>query len=155
MRGYFIHLPQLPIHLLKEQIMSALGTKHNCSHCGTRFYDLNKDPAVCPKCGTIAQLQASPSFLMHQEELRKEEIYARRQTMHRFKDDDMELGSTYDALEELEDEEVELGSFSELDERERPNMMLGQDDDVHEDTLMDELDNDVLLDDAREAGMRN
>jgi uncharacterized protein (TIGR02300 family) len=29
-----------------------LGTKRICVACGTRFYDLGKSPAVCPKCGT-------------------------------------------------------------------------------------------------------
>jgi uncharacterized protein (TIGR02300 family) len=29
-----------------------LGTKRVCVACGTRFYDLTKSPAVCPKCGT-------------------------------------------------------------------------------------------------------
>ncbi len=29
-----------------------LGTKRVCVACGTRFYDLAKTPAVCPKCGT-------------------------------------------------------------------------------------------------------
>ena len=29
-----------------------LGTKRICVSCGTRFYDLGKSPAVCPKCGT-------------------------------------------------------------------------------------------------------
>lgn len=28
------------------------GTKRTCTNCGARFYDLKKDPAVCPKCGT-------------------------------------------------------------------------------------------------------
>jgi len=28
------------------------GTKRVCVSCGTRFYDLSKQPAVCPKCGT-------------------------------------------------------------------------------------------------------
>lgn len=28
-----------------------LGSKRVCVSCGTRFYDLTKDPAVCPKCG--------------------------------------------------------------------------------------------------------
>jgi uncharacterized protein (TIGR02300 family) len=26
--------------------------------CGAKFYDLNKDPAVCPKCGTVFQAAA-------------------------------------------------------------------------------------------------
>ena len=29
-----------------------LGTKRVCVACGTRFYDLTKVPAACPKCGT-------------------------------------------------------------------------------------------------------
>jgi len=29
-----------------------LGTKRVCVSCGTRFYDLTKQPATCPKCGT-------------------------------------------------------------------------------------------------------
>src|SRR5580692_8766558 len=29
-----------------------LGSKRVCVACGTRFYDLTKSPAVCPKCGT-------------------------------------------------------------------------------------------------------
>ncbi len=28
-----------------------LGEKLTCSSCGARFYDLNKTPALCPKCG--------------------------------------------------------------------------------------------------------
>ncbi len=28
-----------------------LGTKHLCFKCGTKFYDLKKPQAVCPKCG--------------------------------------------------------------------------------------------------------
>lgn len=29
-----------------------LGTKRVCVACATRFYDLARTPAVCPKCGT-------------------------------------------------------------------------------------------------------
>jgi uncharacterized protein (TIGR02300 family) len=28
-----------------------LGTKFVCFSCGTKFYDLGKSEAVCPKCG--------------------------------------------------------------------------------------------------------
>ncbi|MGH2342056.1 TIGR02300 family protein [Segnochrobactraceae bacterium EtOH-i3] len=30
-----------------------LGTKRHCPSCGTRYYDLNRDPVLCPKCGTV------------------------------------------------------------------------------------------------------
>ncbi len=35
-----------------------LGTKRLCSGCGGKFYDLNKDPIVCPKCHTVMPLAA-------------------------------------------------------------------------------------------------
>ena len=28
-----------------------LGKKRTCLSCETRFFDLNKNPAICPKCG--------------------------------------------------------------------------------------------------------
>ncbi len=33
-------------------VKPELGTKRVCVSCSTRFYDLTKNPAVCPKCGT-------------------------------------------------------------------------------------------------------
>lgn len=35
-----------------EMAKPELGTKRTCVNDGVRFYDLNKVPAVCPKCGT-------------------------------------------------------------------------------------------------------
>ena len=35
-----------------------LGFKRQCMNCGAKFYDLNRDPAVCPKCGTPMQASA-------------------------------------------------------------------------------------------------
>jgi uncharacterized protein (TIGR02300 family) len=37
-----------------------LGTKHACFKCGTKFYDLRKAPAICPKCG--ADQKDSPAL---------------------------------------------------------------------------------------------
>ncbi len=33
-----------------------LGTKRLCGSCGAKFYDLSKDPIVCPKCSTVFQI---------------------------------------------------------------------------------------------------
>ena len=35
-----------------------LGLKRQCMNCGAKFYDLSKNPAVCPKCGTVFQATA-------------------------------------------------------------------------------------------------
>jgi len=39
------------------------GTKRTCQNpeCGSRFYDLNRDPITCPICGTVYQLVVAPA----------------------------------------------------------------------------------------------
>ena len=34
------------------------GTKRICHSCGARFYDLRRQPAVCPKCETVQEDEA-------------------------------------------------------------------------------------------------
>ena len=38
----------------KESLLAKtdLGAKQSCPNCGAKFYDLNRRPAVCPKCTT-------------------------------------------------------------------------------------------------------
>ena len=36
---------------------AELGTKRVCVACSTRFYDLLKTPATCPKCGTVQPVE--------------------------------------------------------------------------------------------------
>lgn len=31
---------------------AELGAKRECQSCGTKYYDLGKEPPVCPRCGT-------------------------------------------------------------------------------------------------------
>ena len=38
-----------------------LGSKRQCQNCGAKFFDLNKDPIICPKCGTVFQGAAARS----------------------------------------------------------------------------------------------
>jgi uncharacterized protein (TIGR02300 family) len=33
-----------------------LGTKRLCASCSAKFYDLNKDPIHCPKCGVVYEI---------------------------------------------------------------------------------------------------
>ena len=48
-----------------------LGTKRQCQNCGAKFFDLNKDPIICPKCGTVFQgaaARARPAAKPEEEE---------------------------------------------------------------------------------------
>lgn len=36
------------------------GTKRTCPSCAVRFYDLGRDPAVCPACATSFTPEAEP-----------------------------------------------------------------------------------------------
>jgi len=40
---------------------SQRGSKHVCSECGCKYYDLGKKGATCPKCGGQAIQQKLPS----------------------------------------------------------------------------------------------
>jgi uncharacterized protein (TIGR02300 family) len=38
----------------------ALGTKRVCGGCAAKFYDLGKDPIVCPTCETVFVIPKAP-----------------------------------------------------------------------------------------------
>ena len=40
-----------PITITLQDKKAARGTKRVCQACDTRFYDLSRDPIVCPSCG--------------------------------------------------------------------------------------------------------
>jgi uncharacterized protein (TIGR02300 family) len=43
---------------LKDRTVAKpeLGTKRLCAGCGAKFYDLNKAPIHCPKCGVVHEV---------------------------------------------------------------------------------------------------
>ena len=52
-----------------------LGAKRQCQHCGAKFFDLNRDPIVCPKCGTIFQgVTARAERISAKDEDEEEEV---------------------------------------------------------------------------------
>jgi len=61
---------------------AARGTKRTCQNpeCGSRFYDLNRDPIVCPICQSVYKLATAPESPVAEEEVirkpKKPEILA-------------------------------------------------------------------------------
>jgi uncharacterized protein (TIGR02300 family) len=37
-------------------IKAERGTKRICQSCGSKFYDLNRDPIICPICQSVYQI---------------------------------------------------------------------------------------------------
>ncbi len=44
---------------------AARGTKRLCENCENKFYDLNRDPIICPICETVFQVQGAVSAVDH------------------------------------------------------------------------------------------
>jgi uncharacterized protein (TIGR02300 family) len=51
----------------KEDVKLQRGTKRECQNpdCGSRFYDLNRDPITCPICNTVYQIVVAPPPQAH------------------------------------------------------------------------------------------
>ena len=89
-----------------------LGAKQSCPSCGAKFYDLNRRPAVCPKCTT--------SFDPAEEGVRARRGRSRVSANDPAYDDDDELEDKKKAKtgdDEDEDEEAEeaVGIDAEAD----------------------------------------
>ena len=83
-------------------VKTDLGAKQSCPSCGAKFYDLNRRPAVCPKCTT--------SFDPAEEGVRARRSRSRVSANDPAYDDDEELEDKKKAKtgdDEDEDEEVE------------------------------------------------
>ncbi|MGH6796124.1 MAG: TIGR02300 family protein [Methylocella sp.] len=103
-----------------------LGNKHQCQNCGARFFDMNKSPITCPKCGTI--FHASPlSRMAHHAEVADEEdtpagagtvlvpieeADAGEDKVAAVADDDTEIEAVDDTF--LEEEEEDSGDVGDL-----------------------------------------
>jgi uncharacterized protein (TIGR02300 family) len=101
-----------------------LGAKRHCQSCATKFYDFNKDPIVCPKCGTIFQVAALTRAAARVQE---EEAEAEKEGVETVSLDEVE--ESENAVEAVDvDDDVEIDADAEddtfLEEEE------GEDDDV-------------------------
>ena len=104
------------------------GTKRICPSCGTRYYDLTRDPVVCPKCSTpfdpeafLKARRARPAAPVEKElePVSAEEVDPDLETeeVETAEDEEEEEGAV--PLEEAEEEEEELiEDASELGEDE-------------------------------------
>jgi uncharacterized protein (TIGR02300 family) len=104
--------PHRRVQSINEALMvkPELGIKRVCVSCGTKFYDLTKVPAVCPKCGTeqpIEQPRARRGGGNVEEKARPKKAPAPG-----LEDTDVEV----EAAEDEEEEEGVLEDTSDLED---------------------------------------
>lgn len=54
---HFVHMNNLWSNFMMK---AELGNKRICNSCNTKFYDLNKEVPICPKCGAEYIIKVKP-----------------------------------------------------------------------------------------------
>jgi uncharacterized protein (TIGR02300 family) len=96
-----------------------LGLKRSCVACGTRFYDLARAPALCPKCGTEQpaeqprQRRAAP-VPIPDEKLKKRAAVVEADA-EELEVEDVEGDEAIEDAEELEDEADSIDEAIEVE----------------------------------------
>jgi uncharacterized protein (TIGR02300 family) len=115
---------QNPNHAISEElavVKAELGTKRTCPSCATRFYDLLRDPIVCPSCGVTF---IAPTLLPSKTDLPAAAVAKPRPPVAAEPEEagDVELVSLEDVEEPGEEDEaaaiedVDLGEEAEATE---------------------------------------
>ena len=112
----------------KTVTKAELGTKRVCPNCGARYYDLNRSPILCPRCGTQFELAA---------------VAARARTAPV----KAEVPAPVEDDTETEKETVETVSLEEADDEATETGAVVADDDDDEDEIEAAEDDTFLADD--------
>ncbi len=111
------------------------GTKRKCQECEVKFYDLNRDPIICPSCGaTFIIPEDNPSQEVEGGE--KEEIKVEAEVV--IDADAPEIIS----LDEVEDEENVVEDIPDLEDVEVDSEISVDD----EDAFLEVDDDDAKID---------
>ncbi|GGF02497.1 TIGR02300 family protein [Stappia taiwanensis] len=102
-----------------------LGTKRLCGGCGAKYYDLNRNPITCPKCGAVFQLAQSVRPAKASKAAATEE------------DEDLET----------EEDGAELVSLEEADAEAEGDSAVTLDGDDDDEIADNAADDDVFIDD--------
>ncbi len=116
------------------------GSKRQCLYCGTKFYDLNRDPILCPSCGKVFVLSTvrapvRPVVESKQADVEPIELTAKETGAEVISLDEAEEEEEGDEIPDVEDVEVddELGGdeddvFLEQDDDDEIDFAVGKND---------------------------
>lgn len=102
-----------------------LGTKQLCPSCGTKFFDLNRTPITCPKCGTIVSPAATgprpskaskPAKVVPTATDEEEEVETEGAEVMSLEDADEEASATGKTDVDLDDDDIEDIDDSDSDD---------------------------------------
>ncbi len=86
-----------------------LGTKRLCPNCGARYYDLDRVPVICPRCGTefvLPTSRARPQAAVPVKEVEVEEVAVEGAEIVSPEEGDAEVAGGAEEEEEAEELEV-------------------------------------------------
>jgi uncharacterized protein (TIGR02300 family) len=95
-----------------------LGLKRVCVSCGTKFYDLARAPAVCPKCGTeqpAEQPKLKRTPVPVDDRLKKRAVVPEADGEEAVEVEGEEADEAIEDAEELEDADENLGEEIEVE----------------------------------------
>lgn len=88
------------------------GTKRTCQSCSSRFYDLQKSPIVCPKCGATYEIvttsrrgRKAASKAVAEDEVIDQDVELDNADDDALLDDDEDLDADLDNVDIDKDEE--------------------------------------------------
>src|SRR5690606_34191853 len=121
------HPGNLTEHAMQNAAKARLGTRYTCFQCGTKFYDLNREP-MCPEC-QADQGQAPVRDLKALLGTGKSRKRART-----YEDEEEEVAATDD------DEDAESEEYGLLDDDDDDDDYADDSDDSDDDYAEDEED---------------
>ena len=95
------------------------GVKRLCPHCASRFYDLTKDPMICPVCGNSFSLDSltagrSRVLVADKSTTRDADLEVDDLNDDDLDDDGADVDLDDDLLEDDEDDNVSLDDIADV-----------------------------------------
>jgi uncharacterized protein (TIGR02300 family) len=111
---------------------AELGQKRVCTSCAAKFYDLNKDPIICPKCGTVFDAAAAAKPRRVRAVAEEKPVKKKAPKLAEVADADLPEADDDAVVEDDEEEEGVIEDASEL----------GEDDDDMAEVIENNVDED-------------
>lgn len=95
-----------------------LGLKRTCVSCGAKFYDLTRQPAICPKCGTeqpAEQPRVRRAAAVVDEKLKKRAGVPAEADTDDVELEDVEADPALEDADDLEDEDEAISEEIEVE----------------------------------------